>query len=79
MLGCTLEEDGTLHQVISAIRISRGMGNAHHGRVQRCIGDVRRRVLFSLLLTRLTEPILQERVSEAATQSRNGICIHIYG
>jgi hypothetical protein len=45
------------------------MRGAHHGWVQSGIGDVRRRILLSLLLSRLTEPILQERVSEVVSKA----------
>ena len=78
-LECTLQEDGTLGQIISAFRISPRMRAAHHGRVQSGIGGVRRRVLFSLLLSRRTEPIPQESVNGAGVQSVNGICSRIYG
>jgi hypothetical protein len=68
---CTLQKDGTLRQIISGFKFSLGMQGAYHGWVQSGIGDIRRWILRLSLLSRVTEPIPQERVSQAGLQSLN--------
>lgn len=63
-LKCTLQEDGALSEIISAIRGSPRVQGAHHGWVQSGVGIVRRRGLFSLLPLRFAEPMLPEPTSK---------------